>query len=170
MATPTRDTSLDTNLQRANILQQDMELLQRIQGVLLTEQQHLERGEAWALPDLTQSKQKLTEELDQRYAARTAALRAQGLTTTLTGMREWMCRQQTEQQKSEFDHHWNEFLTLTQEIRELNKINGRLIEMHLQQIESRLKNLSKAAASEQTYGADGLPGLRQSGGRARTTA
>ena len=166
-----RSTLLEPSMPN-DVLQQDIEILQRIQTLLLTEQQHLERGEAWALPELTEAKQKHTEELDRRYAERAPSLRALGLPSTLSGMREWMYRAQSTPQppsQAEFESRWNQFLTLTNDIRQLNQINGRLIEMHLQQIESRLQNLSKAGTADQVYGADGLPGLLQSN-RARTIA
>lgn len=162
------DTTTNPTTQR-DVLQQDIQLLQQIQSLLLTEQQHLERGEAWALPELTESKQNLTAEMDRRYAQRGPQLRELGLPSTMVGMREWMYRKQSTSLKADFERHWNQFLTLINEIKQLNQMNGRLIEMHLQQIESRLKNLSKASAADQVYGADGLTGLSQNS-RARTTA
>lgn len=151
-----------------NVLQADILLLQQIQSLLLTEQHHLELGEAWALPELTFQKQKLTEELNRYYAEREPILRQAGLPLTMSGMREWI-KQQANVDITEFERHWNQYLALAREIKSLNHMNGRLIELHLQQIENRLQTLTKAIHNESTYGANGLPN-RIPASRAHTIA
>ena len=150
-------------------LQQDILLLQNIRTLLLTEQSHLERAEAWALPELTRQKQQLAEALDLRYSEREPALRAANLPLTVLGMRSWLQQHQPAQSSAQFNREWEQFLRLAREIQSLNFLNGRLIELHLQQIGSRLQNLTQSAGIDSTYGANGLSG-RPNVSRAHTAA
>ncbi len=134
-------------------LAQDILLLQEIQSLLTTEQQHLERGEPWALPALTRQKQAMAEELDRRYRTREPALRAAGLPLTMDGMQHWL--KTNAFHVAEFDRQWQLFLELARNIQSLNHLNGRLIELHLQQLDGRLQSLTQAAGLGNVYGASG---------------
>ena len=153
--------------QQDDALKQDILLLQEIGSLLSKEQGHLERGEPWALPELTRQKQAMAEELDRRYAAREPALRAAGLPLTMQGMQRWLKSHAKDAQK--FDRQWQQFLELARNIKSLNHINGRLIGMHLQHLDSRLQSLTQAAGLGGVYGAGGQT-ERPSFSRSHTTA
>lgn len=150
-----------------DLLKQDILLLQEIGSLLSKEQGHLERSEPWALPELTRKKQAMAEELDRRYAAREPALRAAGLPLTMQGMQHWLKSHAKDAQK--FDRQWQQFLELARDIKSLNHLNGRLIGMHLQHLDSRLQSLTQAAGLGSVYGAGGQT-ERQSISRSHITA
>ncbi len=128
----------------ATLLEQFVELLRR-------EQASLTQGVADDLPQLADQKNGLVIQLNQLSARRAAFLEAHSLTADRAGIDAW-CAQAQDPEATET---WQKVLQLTMEARELNRVNGELIQIRMQFTTKALEALSGAKNSLELYGPDG---------------
>lgn len=128
----------------ARLLERFVELLQR-------EQVSLSRGVAEDLPELAEQKNGLVRQLNELSALRTTLLESRGLSADRTGVDAW-CAQTRDSNASDA---WRSVLRLATEARELNRVNGELIQIRMQFTTKALEALSGAKNSLELYGPDG---------------
>jgi flagella synthesis protein FlgN len=117
------------------------------------EQQFLVAADADGLAGLTPRKVVLVQELAQLSRERHAALGGAGFTASEAGMEPWLAAQGDDLERSA----WSQLLALTAEAKELNRVNGMLINRQMAHNQTVLNALrTPAAAPESTlYGAKG---------------
>ena len=128
----------------ATLLEQFVELLRR-------EQASLTQGVADDLPQLADQKNGLVIQLNQLSAQRALFLEARGLTADRAGIDAW-CAQADDADTTDA---WQEVLQLAAEARELNRVNGELIQIRMQFTAKALEALGGAKNSLELYGPDG---------------
>lgn len=130
----------------AEAIRQFVEVLQREQAVLAS-------GDTDALPAFAEQKDKLATQLSELARQRNAMLVAQGCTPDRSGMERWLASRPGHKN---IDAIWKKLLSLAGEARELNRLNGELIQMRLQYNSKALEILLRKEESLDLYGPDGL--------------
>lgn len=129
----------------------EIKLLAEFVELLRREQTALTHGAADDLPQLAEQKNGLVVQLNMISAQRASFLQAHGFTTDRTGIDEW-CAQA---QDPETTATWQQVLELAAEARELNRVNGELIQIRMQFNAKALEALGGAKSSLELYGPDG---------------
>ena len=138
----------------------EVALLEQFVELLRREQASLTRGVADDLPQIADQKNGLVIQLNQLSAKRAVFLEASGLSADRAGIDTWC----TQAQNQEAAEAWRRVLLLAAEARELNRINGELIQIRMQFTAKALEALSGAKNSLELYGPDGQstkPGARR---------
>ena len=117
------------------------------------EQQLLVAADADGLQELTPRKVALVQELAQLSRERHAALGGAGFTPAEAGMEPWLAAQGDAATRSA----WSQLLALTSEAKELNRVNGMLINRQMAHNQTVLTALRTPTASAEStlYGAKG---------------
>lgn len=129
----------------------EVALLTRFVELLQREQASLAQGVAEDLPQLADQKNDLVIQLNHLSAQRAAFLEVRGLTADRAGIDAW-CAQA---QDPEATAAWQQVLQLATEARELNRVNGELIQTRMQFTAKALEALGGARNSLELYGPDG---------------
>lgn len=148
MATATTETGsafLQTLLSEAEAVQQFVELLK-------LEQSALSAGSTDVLPAYADKKMALAAKLNRLAVQRNSFLAAQGLGADLVGVNAWIAQHSTEYQAIET---WSGVLALAREARELNRLNGELIQLRMQYNAKALEALQGGNHALKLYGPDG---------------
>lgn len=116
------------------------------------EQASLQRGCTDDLLELSEKKEKLAVHLSDVSAQRCSFLDAQGFTTDRKGVEAW-CAKHPEASKA--GDTWSAILSLAAEARELQRVNGELIALHLRHTARALEALKGGRKSLELYGPDG---------------
>jgi flagella synthesis protein FlgN len=129
------------------------ERLAALVELMKQEQQLLVAADADGLAGLTPRKVVLVQELAQLARQRHAALGGAGFMASEAGMEPWLAAQGDELPRSA----WSQLLALTVDAKELNRVNGMLINRQMAHNQTVLNALrTPAAAPESTlYGAKG---------------
>lgn len=130
-------------------------LIQREQGQLVVMDVDL-------LGALTTSKNLLVNQISALSVGRHAALAAAGFAPREDGMTAWL---QQADAGDEANALWTALLAMTREAKELNRVNGMLINKHLVHTQSALQALRPAASGANTYGPSGQTMSGPSSGR-----
>lgn len=121
-------------------------------GLLEREQEMLVKGQVDDLPELVRQKNGVAAELATLSAQRNRTLAASGLASDRPGMIAW------------FDSHpdetgartaWSSLLAVASQARELNRVNGELIQLRMRHNAQALEALLGSNASANLYGPDG---------------
>lgn len=117
------------------------------------EQQLLVAADADALTALTPRKAQLVQELAALAKQRHAALAAAGCEGSEAGMEPWLAACEAPDARAQ----WERLLALTREAKELNRVNGMLINKHLAHNQNVLNALRTPAGAPDAglYGASG---------------
>lgn len=117
------------------------------------EQQFLVTADADGLAELTPRKAALVQELAQLSHERHAALASAGFSGAEAGMEPWLAAQGDAAARAA----WTQLLAQTVEAKELNRVNGMLINRQMAHNQSVLTALRTPAAGAETtlYGAKG---------------
>lgn len=126
--------------------------VQQFVNLLKLEQTSLSNGNIDNLPEFAEQKSKFSVHLSSLAEQRNTALAAQGLATDRAGIEAW-CTKHPEEQNAR--KAWQKILALASEARELNRLNGELIQMRLQYISKALEALQSGNKSLDLYGPDG---------------
>lgn len=121
-------------------------------ALLRKEQEALQRGEASALPSFLEEKTKLVDVLNRLTVERNQFLGQQGLEKDKAGMQAWLNQNPS---LKNLQKSWKKLLELAEEARELHRVNGRLITLHLQSTNDALEVLSQKMQKSLFYGPDG---------------
>ena len=142
--------SIDDNV-LAPTLAREREAIVRFIELLELEQDALRHGKTDGLAELAARKDEVAVDLERQAGQRRSLLAANGLTTDRQGTDAW-CAQHPEATDTAV---WREILTLAGRARELQRVNGELIDLHLHYTAQALEVLQGSARSLDLYGPDG---------------
>lgn len=123
-------------------------------ALLKEEQAALQNGDIAALEAIVARKTPLAAELDDLAGRRRAALEAAGFTASREGAEAWLS---ASPDGPATRAAWKTLLAFAAEARELNRVNGELIELRLRNNTQALQTLLGAGPKEDLYGPDGRP-------------
>ena len=126
--------------------------IQQFVSLLKLEQTSLSNGNIDNLPEFAEQKSKFSVHLNSLAEQRNTALATQGFAADRAGIEAW-CTKYPEEQNAR--KAWQKILSLAGEARELNRLNGELIQMRLQYISKALEALQSGNKSLDLYGPDG---------------
>jgi len=134
-------------------LTSEHERIAALVDLMKQEQQLLVAADADALGELTPRKVALVQELAQLSRQRHGALGAAGFIAAETGMEPWLAARGDDAARAA----WSQLLAATAEAKELNRVNGMLLNRQMAHNQTVLNALrTPAAAPESTlYGAKG---------------
>ncbi len=133
-------------------LREEHKVMAALLDILKQEQQHLVAADIESLPDLTAEKSALVAQMAALANARHSALGAAGFLAQEAGMEAWIAALNDDVAT----HLWQTLLADTHEAKELNRINGMLINKHMSHTQGALQALRpKAAAANNLYGPSG---------------
>lgn len=135
-----------------HLLREEQRLMTSLLEVLKQEQQHLVAANIDGLTALTPEKSALVGQLSTLAKRRHGALGAAGFVPQEAGMTEWIAARGD----SAGDALWQTLLEQTRAAKELNRVNGMLINKHMSHTQGALQALRpRAAASSSFYGPSG---------------
>jgi flagella synthesis protein FlgN len=132
---------------------QEQQQLSALIALMKQEQQLLVAADADGLAQLTPQKNAMLEALAELSAQRHAALAAAGCEASEAGMEPWLAVGGNDEARSQ----WEQLLGLAREAKELNRVNGILINKQLAHNQGVLNALRMPAGAEAggVYGASG---------------
>lgn len=111
----------------AAALAKEQELIGEVLDLLREEQQHLVSADTDALERITPRKAQLVQEMSALARQRHSALGAAGFPAEESGMQAWLAASGDQNATAT----WQDLLTKTREAKELNRVNGLLINKRL---------------------------------------
>jgi flagella synthesis protein FlgN len=120
--------------------------------LLKLEQASLSSGDTDALPAHAEQKIALAAQLNTLAAQRNAALAAQGFCADRAGVEAWCAKHPAEGTAAKA---WSTLLSLAAEARQLNQLNGGLIQTRMQYNAKALEVLRGGSKALDLYGPDG---------------
>lgn len=133
-------------------LDAEAKAVQQFIGLLQLEQTALSTGKTDELPALIEKKAGLAARLNALAAQRNQSLAEQGFAADLVGVESWCAKNP---QEKNVPDAWQQILSLASEARELNRLNGELIQMRMQYNAKALEALQGGKDSFDLYGPDG---------------
>ena len=130
----------------------EAEAVQQFAELLKLEQTSLSSGNTDELPAFAEQKVNLAVHLNTLSAQRNAALATQGLDADRAGVEAWCAKHPNE---NEVAAAWSRILLVAGEARELNRLNGELIQIRMQYNARALEALQGGKNSLALYGPDG---------------
>lgn len=134
-------------------LEAELRAYQDFIQVLQTEQDTLVQGNIDPLLELARIKSEKVVLLSQLADSRTRFLSEQGYPQEHGGMAKWL--QQRDGGNPQIAELWQQLLALAEDARQLNQINGSMIDTHLRNNQQALAILQAAAKQSTLYGPDG---------------
>jgi flagella synthesis protein FlgN len=147
-------------------LQEEVSVLGEFVNILHREQQALVAANAEVLLPLTTEKNTAANRLAGLANQRSLALAACGLPANGIGMSQWLKKHPIKEATS----LWAEFLTLAQEARTINELNGKLIQDRMSHNQKALIALTAASENAAIYGPDGQTRFTPGSGRSLGSA
>jgi len=141
-------------------LETEADTVARFVEQLKLEQVALANGDIDKIVGFTQSKSTLTGELTSLANQRNSALASLGLAADRAGIEAWFERHPPDVRAQ---NAWSRILSLASEARELNRVNGELIQIRMQHNAQALAAMQGASRSLHLYGPDGQTAPRLSG-------
>lgn len=120
--------------------------------LLKLEQEALANGETDKLIQFAENKGSISSELGALATQRNALLATLGLAVDRTGVEAWIARHPT---NTRLPKAWARILSQAAEARELNRVNGELIQIRMLHNTQALATLLSASRSLNLYGPDG---------------
>lgn len=134
-----------------NSLRSEHALIVELLEVLKQEQAHLVAADIEQMTALTPHKSELVSQMAVLATERHKALAAHGYEAQEAGMEAWLAVQGD----ADASALWQQVLDTTRAAKELNRINGMLINKHLSQTQGALQALRPQAAAAAVYGPTG---------------
>jgi flagella synthesis protein FlgN len=138
-------------------LRDEQQLIGSIVELMKTEQQFLVSADADGLATITPKKLQLAQKAADLSRLRHRALGAAGFAAAESGMEPWLAVGGNDELRA----HWNDLLNLTREAKELNRVNGMLVNKQMAHTQSMLNVLRPAgngAGSVYGPGGQAMPG------------
>lgn len=137
----------------AAALAKEQELIAVVLDVLREEQQHLVSADTDALERITPRKAQLVQEMSALARQRHSALGAAGFAAEESGMQAWLDANGDQRTAAT----WQDLLSKTREAKELNRVNGLLINKRLAHNASLLNAMRDPASTPEAgvYGPSG---------------
>ena len=136
----------------AQTLVAERETISRFVELLEREQASLRHGRTDELIELAAGKESLAASLETLGAERRGILAAQGHSGDRHGIEAWCERHPDEREAAD---SWQAILALAAQARQLQRVNGELIELHLHYNAKALEALQGGRRSLDLYGPDG---------------
>jgi flagella synthesis protein FlgN len=124
----------------------------RFVELLKEEQEILSGGAIGRLDGLVQSKNQVATELGLLAEQRNAFLTARGLAVDNKGVEAWLAAHPSSKASRDI---WSRILALAVQARDLNRMNGELIQVRMQHNAQALEILLGASRQQSLYGPDG---------------
>jgi flagellar biosynthesis/type III secretory pathway chaperone len=134
----------------AGLLKREAELVVRFRDTLIREQEILRSGKADGLAEISEEKLSLVESLNHAGIERARILSSSDDITI--DMQVWFSANPRE---TECLRLWEKLLVLAREVREINELNGRLINALHQKTNDALVILTQGQADRSLYGSNG---------------
>lgn len=140
------------------MLANDTQTIEQLRQVLLSEREALEQRNQEALPPLIEAKNQAMAALGEHALLRQGWLDAAGLSHDHQGWQQWLAQDPTTRAQQA---QWRELAKQFEACRELNEINGKIIQ-RAQQTVGQLLNLMRGQNNEgpSLYNAQGRPGTQ----------
>lgn len=136
------------------LLKREAELVTRFRDTLLREQQILRTGTSEGLVEISEEKLSLADSLNQAGAERARTLTSSDKETIDMGA--WLSAHPLETEAAVL---WNRVLGTAREARDINELNGNLINVLHQKTSDALTILSKGKADQSLYSSNGQASL-----------
>lgn len=136
----------------AGILEREIELISRFTAALNDEQACLTAANPAALPEISAAKAGLVEQLNTLEGERMTAIGMAGTPSDRLTMEGWLSRNKNDANATVA---WEKLLILASEAKTLHELNGRLVNLHLQNTTEILGILTHEAKQPGLYGASG---------------
>lgn len=141
-------------------LAQEIEAADRLVALLKQEQEHLIKADIESLTALTEEKTRAVSNMSELAMARHRHLAASGLPPTEEGMQQWM---KSIASATPASRAWSRLLELMRSAKELNRVNGILINTHLSRNQAALGVFQQQAKGGDLYGPDGQATAKPAG-------
>jgi flagella synthesis protein FlgN len=132
-------------------LRDEQQVIGSIVELMKTEQQFLISADADGLSTITPNKLQLAQRAATLARVRHKALAAAGFSAGEAGMEPWLAVGGSDEQRQ----YWNRLLELTREAKELNRVNGMLVNRQLGQAQAALGALRGTGLGAGVYGPGG---------------
>jgi len=132
-------------------LRDEQQVIGSIVELMKTEQQFLISADADGLSTITPNKLQLAQRAATLARVRHKALAAAGFTAGEAGMEPWLAVGGSDEQRQD----WNRLLELTRAAKELNRVNGMLVNRQLGQAQAALGALRGTGSAAGVYGPGG---------------
>ena len=132
-------------------LRDEQQVIGSIVELMKTEQQLLISADADGLSTITPNKLQLAQRAATLSRVRHTALGAAGFPASEAGMDPWLAVGGNDEQRQD----WNRLLELTREAKELNRVNGMLVNRQLGQAQAALGALRGTGHGAGVYGPGG---------------
>lgn len=136
-------------------LAQEFVVLTRMQELLQSERTVLKNGTFDALPDLINEKARVISEITVLAHGRHEALTAIGREASETSMQEWIGAAGSDAERQQ----WSQLLALAKNVKELNRLNGVLMNKH-RKINQQMMSLFSGMVGNNFYGPDGQSSIK----------
>lgn len=133
-------------------LREEQRLITELQRILKEEQQALVAADIEKLSALTPRKAEVINRMGALAGERHRALGDAGFEAREAGMETWLCTHGTPDDKA----LWNDVLSQTREAKEMNRLNGMLINKQLSHTQGALQALRPPSPGGAVYGPTGL--------------
>ena len=138
----------------AILLKREAELVVRFRNTLLREQEVLRSGITEGLAEISTEKLSLVESLNNAEAERARALFSSD--DGIVDIQAWLSSHPQERESALL---WKELLDVAREAREINELNGKLINTLHQKTSDALSILTQGHTNRSLYGSDGQASL-----------
>lgn len=138
----------------SKLLKREAELVIRFRDTLLREQEVLRSGQSDGLTEINAEKLSLVDNLNLAGAERARALSSSEEASI--DMQEWFSAHPLETEAAEL---WKNLLVTAREARDINELNGNLINVLHQKTSEALSILTLGKADQSLYGNNGQPSL-----------
>ena len=132
-------------------LRDEQQLIGSIVALMKTEQQFLVSADADGLSTLTPKKLQLAQQAAELSRLRHKALGNAGFPAVDAGMEPWLAAGGCDELRTE----WQQLLELTREAKELNRVNGMLVNKQMAHTQGMLNALRPAGHGAGVYGPGG---------------
>ena len=136
----------------SQVLAEEKKLVQQFVDVLKREQSALRDGRIDELPDHNEQKAQLVTDLNRLAEQRRTFLASHQLSNDKAGVDRW-CAAHPDQKDAA--RQWADILSFASEARELNRLNGELIQLRMQHNIRALEALQGGKDALDLYGPDG---------------
>ncbi|HSH71434.1 MAG TPA: flagellar protein FlgN [Methylophilaceae bacterium] len=145
--------------------EQDSKLVNQLLAVLSREQTNLVMADIDAIESLLEEKSVLLQQMNLTAKARYEALAVGGFEASELGMGVWL----KQQSKPAVNDAWADFQKALSQAKEMNRLNGMLINKHFTRNQQMLNHLQGNSSAGGVYGRDGQA-KPQANSRAALTA
>jgi flagellar biosynthesis protein FlgN len=136
----------------ASLTEAEIELISRFISLLMEEQSALKSANVAALPEIGNSKLPLIDQLNTIEFTRSKLLNCSQSENVRTAMLRWLDDHPNDKTTA---NNWNKVLKLARQAKQAHELNGRLIQMHLQQNSEILGILTRQSKNNSLYGSNG---------------